>query len=75
MFVRILMAVLVVAAGLLPTATVRAQYYGDDRGYGPGSAIECRSSGYNYSIAVTGPVARSNAAAAATTTRSRLRAR
>lgn len=49
MFVRILTAVLVVAAGLLPTATVRAQYYGDDRGYGPGGAIECRSSGYNYS--------------------------
>lgn len=48
MFIRILVAVLVIAAGLLPTASVRAQYYGDDRGYGPGS-IECRSSGYNYS--------------------------
>jgi len=49
MLARILATGLVLAAGLVPSASVRAQY-GDDRGYGPGGgAIECRSSGYNYS--------------------------
>lgn len=48
MSARILAAVLVFAAGVLSTASVRAQYYGDDR-YGPGDAVDCRSSGYNYS--------------------------
>jgi hypothetical protein len=43
MLIRILTAVLVVAAGLLPAAVVRAQY-----GPGYGDEIECRSSGYNY---------------------------
>ena len=44
MSTRILTAILVLAAGLLPNAMVRAQYYGG----GYGDAIECRSSGYNY---------------------------
>jgi hypothetical protein len=49
MLIRIFAAILVVAAGLLPTAPLHAQY-GNDRGYGPGpgEAVDCKSSGYNY---------------------------
>ncbi|MBS0516988.1 MAG: DUF3011 domain-containing protein [Proteobacteria bacterium] len=47
MLVRILAMVLVLAAGAMSSGTARAQYYGDDRGYG-GGMIECKSSGYNY---------------------------
>ncbi|MFT3793003.1 MAG: DUF3011 domain-containing protein [Rudaea sp.] len=44
MSIRIFVAFLVLAAGILPSAVVRAQYYGG----GPGDMVDCRSSGYNY---------------------------
>jgi hypothetical protein len=49
MLIRILVMVLVVAAGTMSSGAARAQYYGNDndRGYG-GDVIECKSSGYNY---------------------------
>jgi len=46
MLIRIFVAILVVAAGLLPAASLHAQYGG--YGPGPGEAVECKSSGYNY---------------------------
>jgi hypothetical protein len=47
MFVRIFSAILVLVAGVMPTASVQAQPgYGPG---GPGGEIECRSSGFNYS--------------------------
>jgi hypothetical protein len=42
MFIRILVLVLVLGAGMLPTATVQAQPYGGR------DAVECVSRGYNY---------------------------
>lgn len=49
MLIRVFTAILVIAAGLLPAAPLHAQY-GNDRGYGPGpgEAVDCKSSGYNY---------------------------